>query len=264
MHVNFGSFMANAWARSFLAHCKAEMKRVVPDGKSRALRINADAAALFRKREPSLPDRQTKALVASCCLVLAAYRDLRGDLGEPEAYGLVRDAVYRVYRKPMRFLVRLWLWLTRNPLNWLRGDRWRNQSRRMYGAGMQFDQEETEESVDLLVRRCTFHDFFLEHGEAELTRVFCAWDRNWMDVLDEAGRSIRTERPETISTGGACCRFRVARTDNHVPKGHSDIILLELSRLRSRNATKPVETATSPVAAADGGRVPALDSSTSR
>jgi hypothetical protein len=236
--------MANAWARSFLARCTAEMKRVLSDSKSRALRINANAAALFWEREPSLPDRQTKALNASCCLVLAAFRELRGDLGEAKAYNLVRAAVYRVYQKPMRFLVRVWLWVTRDPLRRLRENRWRNLSQRMYGAGMQFDQEETEGSVDLLVRRCAFHEFFLEHGEPELTRVFCAWDRNWMDVVDKAARSIRTERPETISTGGACCRFRLARTGDHVPQEHSDIILVQLSRLASSNATTPAERAT--------------------
>ena len=225
MRVNFGSLMANAWARSFLAHCTAATNRVLPDGKSRAIRINDNAAALFWTREPSLPDKQTKALTASCCLVLAAYRELRGELGEAEAYNLVRDAVYRVYQKPMRFLIRLYLWLARDPLKWLRANRWRNQSRRMYGAGMQFDQEESENSVDLLVRRCTFHEFFLEHGQPELTRVFCAWDRNWMDVVDDAGRSIRTERPETISTGGACCRFRVSHTEKQVGQDHNDIIL---------------------------------------
>jgi hypothetical protein len=169
MRVKFGSFMAKAWARSFLAHCRAEMKPVLADSKSRAMRISDNAAALFWNREPSLPDKQTKALIASCCLVLAAYRELRGLLGEAEAYELVRNSVYCVYQKPMRFLVRAWLWLTRDPLKRLRGNRWRNQSRRMYGAGMQFDQEETENSVDLLVRRCAFHEFFLEHGEPELT-----------------------------------------------------------------------------------------------
>lgn len=52
---------------------------------------------------------------------------------------------------------------------------------------MQFDQEETLDSVELLVRRCAFHQFFVEHGEPALTRVFCEWDRNWMDIVNEPG-----------------------------------------------------------------------------
>src|SRR5262249_32731957 len=133
-----------------------------------------------------------------------------------------------------RLLARVWLWLTRDPLKRLRGNRWMNQGQRMYGSGMQFDQEETENSVDLIVRRCAFHEFFLGQGEPGLTRVFCAWDRNWMDIVNASRHSIRAERPTTISTGGDCCRFRLTRTEGSRQGEPNDIILVELSLPPSR------------------------------
>jgi hypothetical protein len=220
------------------------MKGAVPDGNSAAKRIRDNAQALFREREPFLPDKQAKLSTACCCLVLAAYREMRGQLAELEAFELVRTVMFRTFQKPMRFFTRLWLWLSRDPLKRLRGQRWKNFSQRMYGASLEFDQEETENSVDLLVRRCGFHQFFREQGEPALTRVFCGWDRNWMDIVDRSGRSVRTERPSTISTGGDCCRFRLVRTEEEMPKQPNDIILLELSRLKTKTLQGPRETAT--------------------
>jgi hypothetical protein len=133
--------------------------------------------------------------------------------------------MYRTYQKPVRLLVHVWLWLTRDPLKQLRGKcKWLHQIQRMYGSGMQFDQEETEISVDIIIRRCAFHAFFLEQGEPGLTRVLCAWDRNWMDIVDASRHSIRTERPTTISTGGDCCRLRLIRNDGSGQEETNDII----------------------------------------
>ena len=75
MRVRFGSFMANAWGRSFLRHCAGEMKGLVPDHKNAVNRIRDNAQGLFREHEPSLPDKQSRFPLATCCLVLAAYRE---------------------------------------------------------------------------------------------------------------------------------------------------------------------------------------------
>ena len=225
MRANFGSFMADAWARSFLRHCRAELKGVLPDPRPSLRSIRKEAETIFRDCEPTLPDSQTRSLVASCSLVLAAYRHLSRGRDPAQAFEIVRRAVYRTYGRPMRFMARLWLRLARDPLKRLGRHWWRRQSARMYGAGMQFDQEDTADSVDLIVRRCAFHEFFAKHGEPELTRVFCGWDRNWMDVVDEPGRPVRTERPTTLSTGGDCCRFRIVRVTGERHEPGTDVIL---------------------------------------
>ena len=224
MGAGFGSFVANAWARSFLGHCADELKHVVADPVGTVRDIRKEAEAIFRGCEHTLPDKQTKSLVASCCLVLAAYLHLKRRHDPAGAFDVVRAAVYRTYRRPARFLTRVWLWLTPDPLERLGRLWWKTQSERMYGTGMRFDQEETADSVDLIVRRCAIHEFFAGHGEPQLTRVFCGWDRNWMDVVDEPGRPVRTERTTTISTGGDCCRFRITRVTVAGQRG-TDIIL---------------------------------------
>jgi len=244
MGVNFGSFMANAWGRSFLRHCAGELKQNLPDPRGTVRRIQKDAESRFWECEDTLPDKQTKSLIASCCLVLAAYRDLQSQCAEDQAFEIVRRAVYRTYQTPMRFMARVWLWLTRDPVKRLGQQWWKKQSQRMYGAGMQFDQEETADSVDLLVRRCAFHQFFVERGEPALTRVFCEWDRNWMDIVNEPGRQLRTERPTTISTGGDCCRFRIVRAEEGNSQDPNDIVLLQISRLQPERTTTHRKEAT--------------------
>ena len=244
MGTSLGSFAANAWAGSFLRHLAAELKSVHLDSRAIVRDIRISAAALYWECEHTLPDKPTKSLIASCCLVLASYRKLKNQRAPGEAFEIVRAAVYRTYRQPMRFMARIWLWLTRDPLKRLGGQWWKKQSERMYGKGMQFEQEETPHSVELLVKRCAFHEFFVEHGQPELTQVFCAWDRNWMDIVDESGRLIRTERPTTISTGGDCCRFRVIRAGKSDGKEHSDIVLLQTSRTQPGAATRGHEVVT--------------------
>ena len=95
-------------------------------------------------------------------------------------------------------------------------------------------EEKETNSVDLLVTQCYYHQFFVDHGEPGLTLLVCAWDRNWMNVVDESFRAIRTERPSTISTGGDCCRFRYVRDEDKSGKSLNDIVLVQLE-----NAIQP-------------------------
>jgi hypothetical protein len=116
------------------------------------------------------------------------------------------------------------------------------RGRKMYGKSMQFDHEHTSDGVDMLVRRCSFHQFFVDHGVPGLTLVVCNWDRNWMDLLNASRRPIRSERPTTISTGGDCCRFRFIRDVEKGEHDTNDVVLTSLS-LREAGATvrQPIE-----------------------
>ena len=109
------------------------------------------------------------------------------------------------------------------------------QGQRMYGKSMEFADENTDDSADMLVTRRAFHQFFVDQGEPSLTVLICAWDRNWMDVIDQSNRPVRTERPTTISTGGDCCRFRFIRDAEKAGKEPNDVVLVQLG-----NATPPV------------------------
>ncbi|MDJ0706989.1 MAG: L-2-amino-thiazoline-4-carboxylic acid hydrolase [Leptolyngbyaceae cyanobacterium MO_188.B28] len=116
------------------------------------------------------------------------------------------------------------LWLASDPVKTMSYINWKKWNQLIYGKAMEFDQEVKSDRVIFIVKRCAFHKFFLEQGEPHLTKVFCAWDRLWMDVIDESNRPIRMERPITISTGSDCCQFQCVRDIEKSGKVSNDVI----------------------------------------
>jgi len=226
MRISFGTMMANAWGNRFLRHLAVEARTAVsnPDA---VVRNSRDAAQrLFDGRTGSMPDKQARMIVGMCSMVLAAYRELcAGGLDSKQASETARRAFYRTYQAPTKLMTRVMLALSSDPVKALSRRSLKAMSERMYGSTMGFDQEVTPHSVDLLVNRCAFHQFFIDNGEPQLTPIFCGWDRNWMDVIDASHSPIHTERPSTISTGADQCRFRFVRDDSRGPNPPRDVIV---------------------------------------
>lgn len=229
MRLRFKHFGANLWARAFLRNCRREMKPLVADWRPIRCDIRRRAQALFDERFESLPDKQARSILGMCSLVLAASEELEKRVGESSvAFDAVRRAFASTFPGPLTWLVKTWLWLHRDPVKNLLGVSFASLGRRMYGKSMEFAEEKTDNAADMLVTRCAFHQFFVDHGRPELTVLVCAWDRAWMDAVDRSGRPIRTERLSTISTGGDCCRFRFVRDpEKHDPDPH-DVVLVQL------------------------------------
>jgi hypothetical protein len=212
------------------------MKPLVGDMKALESDIKRQAQALFADRVDSLPDKKGRTVLAMCSLVLASYRSLKERLDDPTlAFDTVRLTFEQTYAKPMQWSYRLWLRMFRDPVAKLQGMSMAKYGRRMYGKSMEFVDEKTDDGADMLVTKCAFHQFFVDHGEPSLTLLICAWDRNWMDVLDQSARPVRTERPSTISTGGDCCRFRFIRDADKSGKETNDVVLVQLG-----SAAQPV------------------------
>jgi hypothetical protein len=95
---------------------------------------------------------------------------------------------------------------------------------------MEFAEEKTDDTVVLVVRRCGYHKFFVDHGEPTLTPVLCIFDHVLMDILDRSSRPVRTERPSTISTGGDSCRFRFIRDQDKRAAEPVDVVLVQLQK----------------------------------
>lgn len=236
MRLKFGTFMANSWARGFLKNCRRTMKPLVGDMNALEADIKRQAREIFDDSVDALPDKKGRMILAMCSVVLAAYRQLNQRLDDPSvAFDTVRLTFERTYPTPMRWSCRLWLRMFRDPVGRLQRMSMAKQGQRMYGKSMEFADETTDDSADMLVTRCAFHQFFADHGEPSLTVLICAWDRNWMDVIDQSNRPVRTERPTTISTGGDCCRFRFIRDAEKAGKEPNDVVLVQLG-----NATPPV------------------------
>jgi len=227
MRVSFGSLSANAWGRSFLRHFAAEVNNAVPNGgRDLVERTRTAAQALFDGHRQTLPDTQARTILGMCSLVLAGYRELGAALGDSQtAFTIVKAAFHQTHQTFAKFMYRPLLWFSRDPVKMIAKLNMAKFGQRMYGTSMGFAQEQTSDRVTLIVNRCAFHQFFVEHGEPALTQLLCAWDRHWMDVLDASKRPVRTERPTTISTGADRCRFHFVRDTAKEGKPKSDVIL---------------------------------------
>jgi len=235
MRLAFRSFTANLWARGFMRNFHRVAGPLVSDRWQLETAVRRHAQKLFDDELAALVDKKARLILAMCTLVLAAFEQLKDRLAEPAiAYDAVRRAFAGTYPGPMAWLFRSWLWLHRDPVADLQGRSFVKQGRRMYGKSMQFAEEKSVESADMLITRCAYHEFFVRHGAPQLTLLVCAWDRVWMDLVDRSSRPVRTERPTTISTGGECCRFRFVRDEAKAGKGPNDIVLVQLQS-RSSN-----------------------------
>ncbi len=236
MRLRLGSWKARFWARAFLKNCRRAMKPAVDDVKAVDADIRRAMQALFDQGVGSLPDEQARMILVMCASVLAAYRTLKTRLGDSErAFEIVRGAFAKTLPGPMTWWVRLWMWTTRDPVAYLQRRSLARIGERSYGKSMEFAEDQTADSASFLVTRCAFHQYFVDHGEPDLTPLVCAWDRAWMDAIDRSSRPVRTERPSTISTGGDCCRFQFIRDDQKAGKDTNDVVLVQLGAREPAN-----------------------------
>lgn len=213
---SFRTARANSWKRPFLRHFRREVSRIRPGTANDLARRTASAAQrLFDESEKGAPDKSALVVIGASSLALAGYRELLAEgIDRNTAYEAVRRAFLATYRMPTRLFTRLFLLLSRDPVASLSGGSMLKLNRRMFGVGFEFDQRISADGYDLIVTRCLFNQFFVDHGEPLLTRIACEWDRSWMDEMNSSKRPIRVERPLTIATGCERCEFQHMRTTN--------------------------------------------------
>lgn len=236
MRLKFGNPVINVLGYFFLRNCRRELQRKapraeLPDADLLVARIRDHTQRVFDASVAALPDPQARVICAYCSLLLAAFREIRAETGDDAgAYAFARTVFQQTLEPPWRWLIKLWLWLARDPVGFL--SRWSlaRLSQRSYGTSMEFAEEKTYDAVVLVVRRCAYHQFFVDHGEPTLTPVLCMFDRVWMEIIDRSPRPVRTERPSTISTGGDSCRFRFIRDHDKRGAEPVDVVLVQLQK----------------------------------
>src|SRR5262245_8122778 len=236
MRFKFGNLIINVIGNFFIRNCRRELRRKtpgaeLPDVDLLVARIRDHTQQVFDRSVTALPDPRARLIYAYCSLLLAAFREFREETGDAAgAYDFARTVFQRTLELPWRWGTKIWLWLARDPVRFL--NRWSlaRSSQRSYGSSMEFAEEKTDDSVVLVVRRCAYHQFFVDHGEPTLTPVLCMFDRIWMEIIDRSPRPVRTERPSTISMGGDSCRFRFIR--DHSKRGVEpvDVVLVQLQK----------------------------------
>lgn len=236
MRLQFGNLIINVLGYFFIRNCRRELRRKapgaeLPDADLLVARIRDHTQQVFDTSVMALPDPQARVIYAHCSLVLAAFREFRAETGDAAgAYAFARTVFQRTLERPWRWLPKIWLWLARDPVGFL--SRWSlaRLSQRSYGTSMEFAEEKTDDAVTLVVRRCAYHQFFVDHGEPTLTPVLCNFDRIWMEIIDRSPRPVRTERPSTISTGGDSCRFRFIRDHDKRVVEPVDVVMVQLQK----------------------------------
>jgi hypothetical protein len=233
MFKRYGGLPGRFWRRSFLRqldrHLRARLSAVA-DADAVVKAVSRDARSIYEASPKPDPGRKGHMIVNICSLVLAAYRGVQAKTSDGRlAFQVVQETMEATFRAPLLLMLRIYLALWRDPVGKFTRMNFAARGRKKYGTSMQFDQEQTVDGVDLLVRRCSFHQFFVDHGVPGLTLAVCNWDRNWMDFFNNSSRPIRSDRPTTISTGGDCCRFRIIRTPDKDQQDPNDVVLKALS-----------------------------------
>jgi hypothetical protein len=245
MFKRFGGLPGRFWRRSFLRQLRRYLRARVPADADELVRaIGRDARAIYEASPKPDPGRKGHMIVNMCSLVLATYRGVQAKTGDGRlAFQVVQETMETTFRAPVLLMLRIYLTLWRDPVGKFSRMDFVARGRKTYGKSMHFDQEQTADGIDMLVRRCSFHQFFVDHGVPGLTLAVCNWDRNWMDLLNGSSRPIRSERPTTISTGGDCCRFRFIRDPEKDKHESNDVVLTVLS-LREPGApvTKQIDS----------------------
>lgn len=138
--------------------------------------------------------------------VLACYRALAsGPLKRDRALEMVEDAFVSIGRTTLNFYTRAILTFSRDPFTAITKAGRKALDR--YGGAWEFRFEETPFSFTMTCTRCFYYDFFSAVKAQHLTRVFCSWDRNWIQPLDAARHGVLFERPTTMGYGGNACPF---------------------------------------------------------
>ena len=225
MRIHFGNILANWWATNFFRSLQQTTVELRAAREGVADNIKREAQSLFDEGRDSLPDRRARLVLTLCSLILASYRELLILTGDKQrAEEIVGKTLFITNQASGKLIAKAVLLPSRDPLKFLSRFSLKKISEVTYGKSMGFTQEKTSDSVSLIVTHCAFHQFFVDHGEPQLTKLLCLWDRNWMDPINSSSRPIRIERPTTISTGSDVCCFRLVRDEAKESKETVDVL----------------------------------------
>lgn len=170
--------------------------------------VKKNARQRYEAHRHEAPDPQGLMIISSCALILEAYRELiRNGASNDDAFDAVRRSFSSIFASPASRAVRVLMMLTPDPVSTLRRTSIAPMFRTTFGQLFTFEERRTEDSFVFVIPKCGIHEFFVREGEPQLTRAFCAWDRNWLGVMDASTRPIATRRSLTLVTDGVPCEF---------------------------------------------------------
>ncbi len=190
------------------------------DTKDHLRAIGAKAEAFWQTDSLSYDDATTRGHHWAACLVRASEELLAAHIrDETERLQVIEYALLKPGAGMIKLLMRLMLVFS--------ADRFRTLTRYTedrvpprYGPAFAFTVLAAEPDCYVQgVTRCFYNDYFRSVGCAHLTRLFCAFDRLWIDQIDPRRDEVRFERPTTLAQGDDCCRFAFHRAPLREPAG---------------------------------------------
>lgn len=152
-------------------------------------------------------DERTRPHLRLTAAVLVSYRALAsGGLQPQESIELIEDVFAGIGRRALRLYTHALLAFSNDPFTAITRAG-KQRALEQYGRAWEFCIEETGRTFSMTATKCFYADFFRAVGVPGLTRVFCAWDQNWIEPIDPAKHQMSFERPITIGHGGTECPF---------------------------------------------------------
>jgi hypothetical protein len=174
------------------------------------VKMEARAAELEREHAAAAGDEPSRYNLRYACAVLAGFEALSRTLSQEPAVSLLREA----FSKSGAFVrekTRAWLDTAPDPFRELVAIS-KTREASQFGPSFQFERLRDDDGAYLLnVRKCFWHDLFVSVGKADLTRVLCEFDANWIAAIDPERHGLRFERTSTLGYGASHCPFHFVR-----------------------------------------------------
>jgi len=168
-------------------------------------------AALVAANQHLVVDDLARHNLRMTLVAAAAYESLRPVHGQPESMVLIEAAFVEPLAPFVQAATRAMLDNAPDPYAAM-VEMAKSRETESFGAGFEFRR--TVDDGDRFhqdIHRCHYHDVLAANGVPELTPVLCAFDRNWIDAIDQDRHGFRFDRETTIGLGGAYCPFHFSR-----------------------------------------------------
>lgn len=199
--------------RQFLATLWKELKTQGVQG-SKGLQpdVLAQFTALLKANPIAQTSRAAKQHQERACLMLAAYQTLSKKINDQK---LLLDALEIALCTPNSWMIRnatsAMLFFARDPMTTL-VNYTKQRIPPIYGDLFEFTNEGSEEDqFTMRISACFYQDFFIKNDAQELTPLFCAWDRNWIEPISAKKHGVSFRRETTLADGGDSCPFTFIR-----------------------------------------------------
>ena len=199
-----GKMIVRLWRRGFLSALNRGGDPHISDED-----LIARATSLAARRHLVADDGQTELTHALATGLHAATELLEeAGLSRREARDRAGAAFLKSGQSLARWSMRLWLWVTPDPVGHAKaGNKLAERARMAWGGGLKAHQENGPDHATLMVTECVFVDYFWDAGRSDLTPILCAWDAQWMEIVNASDRPVSVSRSGTLAQGCEACDF---------------------------------------------------------